>query len=113
LADNVSAPGTSIDYINRGVYGTGHGWTMGFGVVWNAVASTLILEQPPGSTNWAIGSSGTYSSMEEPGFPDAGDMPQGIVDSKNVEVAPKSLYLAQLCQRLGPTAVTNIGFTMP
>ncbi len=113
LADGVKATATSIDYINRGDYGTGHGWTMGFGVVWNATASVLTIEQPPGSTNWAIGSSGTYASMTEPGFASAGDMPEGIVDSRGVAVAPDSLYLAQLCRRLGPSAVTNIGFTVP
>jgi hypothetical protein len=113
LSDGVTATATSIDYINRGDYGTGHGWTMGFGVVWNAVADTLVIEQPPGTTNWAIGSTGTYTSMTEPGYASAGLMPLGTFDSRNVAVAPSSLYLAQLCERLGPSAVANIGFTMP
>jgi hypothetical protein len=113
LSDTVTASGSSIDYINRGYYGSGHGWTMGFGVVWNSVAETLVIERPPGTTNWAIGSTGAYTSMGEPGVPDAGLMPLGTFDSKGVAVAPASLYLAQLCERLGPGAVTNIGFTMP
>ena len=46
-------------------------------------------------------------------MPDAGLMPLGTFDSKGVTVAPASLYLAQLCERLGPAAVTNIGFTIP
>ncbi len=63
--------------------------------------------------NWAIGSTGKFTTMGEPGFPDAGTMPEGTIDAPNTPVAPKSLYLAQLCERLGPSAVTNIGFTMP
>jgi hypothetical protein len=113
LSDSVTATASSIDYINRGYYGSGHGWTMGFGVVWNSVADTLVIEKPPGTTNWAIGSTGTYTSMQEPGMPDAGLMPLGTFDSKGLAVAPASLYLAQLCERLGPAAVTNLGFSMP
>ena len=33
-----------------------------------------------------------------------------INDSQNVPVAPHSLYLAQLCERLGPQALANIGW---
>ena len=67
LSDTVTATASSIDYINRGYYGSGHGWTMGFGVVWNSIAETLVIEKPPGTTNWAIGSTGTYSSMDSRG----------------------------------------------
>ena len=34
---------------------------------------------------------------------------QGAIDSPGQAVNPASLYLAQLCQRLGPTALKNIG----
>ncbi|MGC0151418.1 hypothetical protein ACPRNU_03020 [Chromobacterium vaccinii] len=71
--------------------GGGHGWSMGWGVVWNAKADQLAVAAPPGATNWAIGSS-------------------GAVDSANVRVGPDSLYPMQLCQRLGPQAVKNIGY---
>jgi hypothetical protein len=31
-------------------------------------------------------------------------------ESVGIPVAPKSLYLAQLCERLGPQALANIGY---
>jgi len=37
-------------------------------------------------------------------------LPQGIIDSPGIAVAPQSLYLAQLCERLGPGALTAIGY---
>jgi hypothetical protein len=37
-------------------------------------------------------------------------VPIGIIDSKNVPVAPSSLYLAQLCVRRGGAAVHAIGY---
>ena len=99
LADNVSIPTGTIDYINRGTDGSGHGWAIGFGVVWNSTASTLTIMQPPGSQNWAIGTTGTFAKTDT-----------GIVDSPGVPVVPRSLYLAQLCERLGPGAIANIGY---
>ena len=99
LADNVSVPAGSIDYINRGTDGSGHGWAIGFGVVWNGSASTLTMMAPPGSQNWAIGTTGTFSKTDT-----------GIVDSPGAPVVPASLYLAQLCARLGPDALANIGY---
>ena len=37
-------------------------------------------------------------------------LPEGIFDSHNKPVALKSLYLAQLAERLGLTALKNIGY---
>jgi hypothetical protein len=37
-------------------------------------------------------------------------MPRGIHESQGTFVQPGSLYLAQLCERLGPQALTNIGY---
>jgi hypothetical protein len=36
--------------------------------------------------------------------------PQGILDSQEKPVAPASLYLEQLKERLGPQALENIGY---
>jgi hypothetical protein len=47
--------------------------------------------------NWSIGGKGRAT----------GD---GTFDSPGVPVAPSSLYLAQLCERLGPQALRNIGY---
>jgi hypothetical protein len=108
LVDRVDDPTGGIQLIDRGIDGSGHGWAIGFGVVWNSVASTLVIQQPPGAMNWAIGSSGTLKTQAAPGGTTV--LPQGIVDSHDVLVAPGSLYLAQLCERLGPNALTATGY---
>jgi len=111
LLDGVQTPTGGIALMNRGWDGSGHGWAIGFGVLWNGVASDLLVQQPPGAQNWAIGSSGTLDKGAAPGS-EAGApaLPQGIVDSPMVAVTPKSLYLQQLCERLGPAAVHAIGY---
>jgi hypothetical protein len=73
---------------------------MGWGVVWNSV-SDVRVEQPPGAMNWAIGCTGAEQT---------GTSPPGIYESQNTPVAIKSLYLAQLCDRLGPQATAAIGY---
>jgi len=37
-------------------------------------------------------------------------LPEGIYDSHNTPVAPTSLYLAQLNERLGKQALINVGY---
>lgn len=103
-----SSQSQSIDLRDRGIMGSGHGWTMGFGVVWNSTADTFLLQQPPGAMNWGIGLIGKIVTDEEPGSTYV--PPTGTIDSLGKPVAPKSLYLAQLCLRLGPQAVKNIGY---
>ncbi len=109
LVDDASTPSGGIALMNRGWDGSGHGWAIGFGVIWNAVANNLLIQQPPGAQNWSIGSTGTQTTASAPGST-AGPLPQGIVDSPGVAVAPRSLYLAQLCERLGPAALAAIGY---
>jgi len=89
-----------VNFRNRGDYGTGHGWTIGWGVVWNTTGGTLVIQQPPGSNNWCIGCIGTQGTLTAP--PGTGPvMPQGSIDSSGTNVFPASLYQAQLWQRLG------------
>lgn len=99
LLDNVKSPMGKVELINRKTAGSGHGWTIGWGVVWNAVASELDIQRPPGSENWAIGSMGATTASST-----------GTVESHGIAVKPGSLYLAQLCQRLGPEAVASAGY---
>ena len=110
LLDNVYSPSGGIALQDRGNAGSGHGWSIGFGVVWNSVAGTLLIQRPPGSTNWSIGSSGRLTQAPEPGNPDHTPLPQGTIDSHGTRVAPGSLYLEQLCERLGPESLANIGY---
>jgi len=103
LVDNANMQAGGIEFIDRNILGSGHGWTVGWAVAWNSIASSIRAEQPPGSMNWAIGCKGNQSA---PG----GGHPSGIFESHGTPVAIKSLYLAQLCERLGPQALTNIGY---
>ena len=82
---------------------------MGWGVAWNCVAKTYLIQQPPGAMNWAIGCRGTEQSEPMPGGSSA-KLPNGIFDSPDTPVRPGSLYLEQLRERLGAQAVKNIGY---
>ena len=92
LVDNCSVPDGGIDLMNRGVMGSGHGWTMGWGVAWNCDAKNYIIQNPPGAANWAIGCTGTQEQKARP-FDSSPLLPEGIFDSQGTPVAPQSLYL--------------------
>ena len=109
LVDNCVAPDGGIDFPNRGVAGSGHGWTMGWGVAWNCIANFYVIQQPPGSMNWAIGCIGDRLKTARY-FDTAPILPEGTFESHGAPVAPASLYLAQLQERLGPTALKNMGY---
>ena len=99
--------------MNRGAMGSGHGWTMGWGVAWNNSAKSYVIQMPPGSANWAIGNRGEQALGKIPTFdpgPELPMLPQGIIDSQETPVAPASLYLEQLRERLGTQALKNIGY---
>jgi hypothetical protein len=110
----VASDGTGLDsaigFLNRGHSGSDHGWAIGWAVAWNCTAPSVLLQQPPGSMVWAIGCK-TMPSAPVPAAKTTGPLlPTGIFDSVNVPVAPNSLYLAQLCERLGPKAVAALGY---
>jgi hypothetical protein len=110
LVDNCTVPEGGIDFMNRGVAGSGHGWTMGWAVAWNCIANTYIIQKPPGAANWAIGCIG--ERVRTARLFDTGPiLEEGIFDSYGTPVAPQSLYLAQLEERLGPQALANIGYS--
>lgn len=110
LVDNCQVPESGIDLMDRGIMGSGHGWTVGWSVAWNCVARTYTIQQPPGAMNWAIGCRGTPELSAQPGSPNGPKLPSGIFDSLGAPVTPASLYLAQLKERLGPQALANIGY---
>jgi hypothetical protein len=110
LYDNCRAPQGGFEIRNRGSMGSGHGWAMGWGVVWNCVAKDYIVQNPPGAVNWLIGSVGHRKSSPRP-FGSGADLPGATDDSPGVPVAPQSLYLAQLNDRLGAQALKNIGYS--
>jgi len=100
LVDSCTIPDGRIDLINRHSSGSGHGWAIGWGIAWNCTAKYLQVQTPPGALNLAIGCKGEPHKTCSP----------GALFSANEPVTPASLYLAQLRQRLGDAAVTNIGY---
>jgi hypothetical protein len=110
LYDNCRAPEGGIELRNRGSMGSGHGWSMGWGVVWNSEAKDYIVQNPPGVMNWMIGSIGESKLSPRP-FGAGPMLPEAVKDSHGKHVTPESLYLAQLAERLGPRALRNIGYT--
>jgi hypothetical protein len=97
---------------NRGEMGSGHGWTTGWSVSLNNTAHNFLVQNPPGALNWSIGDIGTQKTASMPVFdaPKGAMLPQGVVESSGTHVDPTSLYLEQLRERLGPQAVTAIGY---
>lgn len=113
LVDSCEIPNGGIHLVNRGIMGSGHGWTIGWSVLWNNVADEIMVQRPPGSANWSIGDRGRHDGRPMPNGP-AGrggpDLPSGIIESPGKPVEPASLYLQQLKDRLGPAAVKAIGY---
>lgn len=100
--ENAPSGAPGISYRNRGIMGSGHGWTTAWSVAWNVKTPYFLVSNAPGSINWVIGGKGQKKSL-------AGD-PDGIYDHFNALVTPSSLYLQQLQERLGVQAVRNIGY---
>jgi hypothetical protein len=88
LFDNIVIQGHSINVRNRGNSGTGHGWAGANTLVWNSSADGMIIQRPPTAQNWSIG-----NITPSP----AGD---GYWESLGCPVVPRSLYYAQLEERL-------------
>jgi hypothetical protein len=104
LFDNTR--GGPLHVQNRQSSGTGHGWAGAQVLFWNAVASQIICDAPLGAMNWSIGSVGSRANGSwAPGDPD------GWFESHGTPVAPRSLYLQQLEDRLGRSAVEAV--TLP
>jgi hypothetical protein len=107
LVDGLRLPNTvartpGVAFTNRKTAGSGHGWDIGWAVAWNVTSPFLLVQQPPGAMNWCIGCVGESQIKD--------NLPTGEFDSHGSPVTPKSLYLAQLVERLGQLAVDNIGY---
>ncbi|MFI5453357.1 discoidin domain-containing protein [Pedobacter sp. UC225_61] len=109
LTDNCTIADGNIDFMNRGIAGSGHGWTMAWAVAWNCIAKSYIIQNPPGTVNWAIGCIGEREQTARL-FDSSPIIPDGTFDSHGKPVAIQSLYLAQLQERLGKTGLKNIGY---
>ena len=100
LFDNVveSASG-NVRMINRGDWGTSHGWGAAHSTAWG-FNKTMYVQKPPTAQNYAISASGSFTTA----FPKPGS--QGFTEQKAGTLVPASLYEAQLCDRLEATSPT-------
>lgn len=106
LYDNVQVSGAErgggeINIRDRGNMGTGHGWAGANQVVWNCQADAMNIANPPTAQNWVLGPITRALTGN------------GYRQSVGTPVAPRSLYLAQLEERLRPAAVHRDPATAP
>ncbi len=88
LFDVVNIDGQALSYANRGQDGQGAGWTAANSVLWQCSASRVDCFQAPTAQNWAFG---TWSQFTGNGY----------WDMSNEHINPRSLYYAQLKDRIG------------
>jgi hypothetical protein len=83
---------------NRKASGSGHGWAGAQILFYNCQITRwdVKVESPPSARNWGIGCNGPSQNGN------------GYWESWGTPVLPRSLYLQQLEDRLGPQAVQNI-----
>jgi len=100
LVDNYQGGNGAIDIGNRGTTTSGslQGWAMAWSVTWNSQANFTDIEQPDSAYNWVIGLKSNIS------------IGNATNSYYGTTVGPQSLYLAQLCERLGRAAVSAIGY---
>ncbi len=91
---------------NRQESGTGHGWAGAQVMFWNARAESVVCDAPKGAMNYAVGVVGQKDQGSW-----APEEPFGLWESEGAVVEPRSLYLKQLEDRLGPGAVEAV--TLP
>ena len=105
LFDNVRAEEPQgpdvIRFYNRGDYGTSHGWGAAHSVAWACDVTPkgrVVVQAPPTAQNYAIGCRGQILTKGPyPGAP-------GFVEGANqTGLEPRSLYHAQLEERVGPS----------
>lgn len=100
LYDNVH--GGEINLQDRGNYGTGHGWAGANHVMWNDEGTSLSCQKPPTANNWCIGFIGARSKGR------FSDREPGVWEALGRHLTPRSLFLAQLEDAMGATAVLAI-----
>lgn len=100
LFDIVNIDGAALSYNNREQGGRGAGWTAGNSVFWESSASKIECYSPPTALNWAFGVWGQFAG-------------NGIWKDVNGHVSPRSLFYAQLENRLGklptPSYIYDLG----
>jgi hypothetical protein len=93
LYDGAQIDGGSLRLDNLETWNQGVGWAAANAMLWNSSASVVIVRQPPGAHNWAVGVWGQF----------LGD---GAWSQVNEFAKPVSLYRAQLQERCGQAALS-------
>ncbi|HEY8943607.1 MAG TPA: hypothetical protein VIM73_05065, partial [Polyangiaceae bacterium] len=101
LYDNIKTDMLHVQ--NRKDWGSGHGWSGAQVMFWNSEADQIISDAPAGAMNWVVGGIGTKTEGSQ-----AREADFGIWESHGSHVSPRSLYLKQLEDRLGPGAVSLV-----
>jgi len=101
LYDNIEAPLTARFWKDISI-----GWAGANIVFWNCEGDFLI-QKPPTAQNYSFGHIGINAVIFNALLQDL-SKPNGHVESMDAHVAPRSLYLTQLKERLGPEAVYNL-----
>jgi hypothetical protein len=103
LTDNESGTVGNVHIVI--ITGGDNGWGAGYTVFYNCHVNNFTIEAPAvdHTYNWWIGGSGNNTNP--------GSDP-GIYDTPGTTVAPNSLYLEQLKERLGGAAIENIGYQL-
>ncbi len=88
LFDMVNVDGQALRFADLGQDGQGAGWTAANSVFWQCVAARVECARPPTAQNWAFGTWAQFAG-------------NGYWGMSNEHIKPRSLYYAQLKQRLG------------
>src|SRR5688500_5058133 len=92
LYDNVKIDGNAITLADRRYEAQGAGWSAANSVLWQCQAAVIRCYAPPTANNWALGCWATFD----------GD---GVWQQANESIRPRSLYYAQLAERVGTKAM--------
>jgi hypothetical protein len=98
LFDIVNIDGQAMSFMNRGQDGQGAGWAAANSVFWQCSAARVDNYMPPTAQNWAFGTWAQFSG-------------NGSWSSSNEQIQPRSLYYAQLADRIGD--IQNRAFVLP
>jgi len=101
LYDNVKAPLTARFWKDFPI-----GWAGANIVFWNCEGD-FLCQSPPTAKNYSFGHIGINAVIFNAPLQDL-SAPRGHIESLDTHVAPRSLYLTQLKERLGEGAVKNI-----
>lgn len=101
LYDNVHAPLTARFWKDIVI-----GWGGGNTVFWNCEGPFLV-QKPPTAQNFSFGHIGVDMVSYNTAFQDL-TKEGGYIESLDTHVSPRSLYLTQLSDRLGESALRNI-----